>query len=134
MDNKSIMAIIAVVVVVEIILAGAVVYGMSGHGQEDGYTLYIGLNDSITHEDYDPEEAAGWVDAIILKYAGGLTRYDANGAYTYDDGTIAYEKSLVYYLTDISIEDVHKICDEVKELLHQSSILISVTKQSSEFY
>lgn len=134
MENKNIMAIIAVVVIVEIILAGAVVYALSDHGQKDAYMLYIGLNDSITHEDYDPDEAAVWVDAIVLKYAGGHTRFNANGAYTYDDGTIAHENTLVYYLTDISLGDVHKICDEVKELLNQSEVLISITKQRCEFY
>ncbi|MBO5547879.1 MAG: hypothetical protein J5920_03875 [Candidatus Methanomethylophilaceae archaeon] len=134
MENKSILTIIAVVVIIEIILAGAVIYAMSDHGEQEGYTLYVGLNDSVTHEDYDPDEAAAWVDEIVLKYVGGLTRYNANGAYTYDDGTIICEKTLVYYLTDVSLEDVHKICDEVKELLNQSSILISIGKQKSEFY
>ena len=134
MENKSIMAIIAVVVVVDIILVGAVIHVMSDHGQQDGYMLYIGLNDSITHEDYDPDVAAVWVDEIVLKYVGGLTRYNANGAYTYDDGTLVHENTLVYYLTGVSLGDVHKICDEVKELLHQSSVLISVTKHGTEFY
>ncbi|MBE6519243.1 MAG: DUF3574 domain-containing protein [Thermoplasmata archaeon] len=133
MENKSILTLIAVVVIIEVILAGAVIYILSDHGQTE-YTLYIGLNDSVTGEDYNPVEAAEWVDEIVLKYTGGLTRYNADGAYTYDDGNIAHEQSLVYYLTDVSYEDVHKICDEVKELLNQSSILISIGKQKSEFY
>lgn len=133
MENKSILTLIAVVVIIEVILAGAVIYILSDHGQTE-YTLYIGLNDSVTGEDYDPVEAAEWVDEIVLKYTGGLTRYNADGAYTYDDGNIAHEQSLVYYLTDVSYEDVHKICDEVKDLLHQSSILISIGKPKIEFY
>ncbi|AMK13331.1 hypothetical protein AUP07_0274 [methanogenic archaeon mixed culture ISO4-G1] len=135
MENKNIMIIIAVMLAFEVVIAGVVIYGMVGNGgQEDSYSLYIGLNDSITHEDYDPEEAAGWVDEIVLKYSDGLTRYMANGAYTYDDGTVAHENSLVYVLVGVSIQDIHKICDEAKERLHQSSILITAEKQTSEFY
>jgi len=137
MENKNLIAIIAVILVIEVILAGLVIYMMvndSDSGDEDSYTLYIGLNDSITHEDYDPDVAAGWVDEIILKYSEGLTRYQANGVYTYDDGTVAHENSLVYILVGVPLDDIHKICDEAKEKLHQSSILITVNKQTSEFY
>ena len=137
METKNVMVIIAVMLVAEIVIGGLVVYDLvkdNNGGKEDSYTLYIGLNDSETHIDYDPAVAAGWVDEIVLKYSGGLTRYVANGAYTYDDGTVAHEDSLVYILVDISLGDIHKICDEVKEKLHQSSILITVNKQTSEFY
>ena len=134
MDKKN--AEIIVVALIAIVAVAAIAYtmGAGNDSKGDSYTLYIGLNDSITHEDYDPAEAAVWVDEIVLKYVGGLTRYNADGAYTYDDGVIAHEKTLVYYLTDVSLGDVYKICDEVKDLLHQSSVLISFQKLKSEFY
>ncbi len=137
MENKSIIAIIVVILAIEVILAGLVIHVMlddSGSADEDSFTLYIGLNDSVTHEDYDPDVAAEWIDEIVLKYSDGLTRYLANGVYTYDDGTVTHENSLVYTLVGISIDDIHKICDEAKEKLHQSSILITIEKQASEFY
>lgn len=137
MENKNIIAIIVVILAIEVILAGLVIHVMlddSGSGDEDAFTLYIGLNDSVTHEDYDPDVAAEWIDEIVLKYSDGLTRYLANGAYTYDDGTVTHEDSLVYILVGVSIDDIHKICDEVKEKLHQSSILITVEKKASVFY
>lgn len=137
MENKNIIAIIVVILAIEVILAGLVIHVMvddGGSGDEDAFTLYIGLNDSVTHEDYDPDVAAEWIDEIVLKYSDGLTRYLANGAYTYDDGTVTHENSLVYTLVGISIDDVHKICDEAKEKLHQSAILITIEKQTSEFY
>lgn len=137
METKNLLAIIAVMLVAEIVIGGLVVYDLvkdNRSGQEDTYTLYIGLNDSETHTDYDPAEAAGWIDEIVLKYSSGLTRYVANGAYTYDDGTVAHEDSLVYILVGVSLGDIHKICDEAKEKLHQSSIMITVNKQTSEFY
>ena len=137
MENKNIIAIIVVILAIEVILAGLVIHVMlddSGSGDEDAFTLYIGLNDSVTHEDYDPDVAAEWIDEIVLKYSDGLTRYLANGAYTYDDGTVTHENSLVYILVGVSIDDIHKICDEVKEKLNQSSILITVEKKASVFY
>ena len=137
MENKNIMTLIAVMLAVEIILAGVVIYGMVSNGsdgQEDSYTLYIGLNDPITHEDYDPDVAAGWVDEIVLKYSDGLTRYKANGAYIYDEWTLTQEGTLVYALFGVSIQDIHKICDEVKEKLNKSTVLIAVEKQTLEFY
>ena len=136
MENSNLIKIIAVVLVVEIILAGAVVAlflkddGVKG---EDSYTLYVGLNDYITHEDYDPEYAANIVDHIVVKYADGFTRYLANGGWV--EGTdITYEKSLVYVIAGIDLEKAHGIADEAKKALNQSSIMITLSKQQVEFY
>ena len=136
MENSNLIKIIAVVLVVEVILAGAVVAlflkddGVKG---EDSYTLYVGLNDYITHEDYDPEYAANIVDHIVVKYADGFTRYLANGGWV--EGTdITYEKSLVYVIAGIDLEKAHGIADEAKKALNQSSIMITLSKQQVEFY
>ncbi len=136
MENSTLIKIIAVVLVVEIILAGAVVAlflkddGVKG---EDSCTLYVGLNDYITHEDYDPEYAANVVDHIVVKYADGFTRYLANGGCV--EGTdITYEKSLVYVRSGIDLEKAHEIADEAKKALNQSTIMITLSKQQVEFY
>jgi hypothetical protein len=136
MENSNLIKIIAVVLVVEIILAGAVVALFlkdDGAKGEDSYTLYVGLNDYITHEDYDPEYAANIVDHIVVKYADGFTRYLANGGWV--EGTdITYEKSLVYVIAGIDLEKAHGIADEAKKALNQSSIMITLSKQQVEFY
>ncbi len=136
--EKNIMAALAAVVIVEVALAAGVVYAVTDDGSDEGtdsvYTLYIGMQDSETHVEYDPDVVDDTIDAIVLKYAGGLTRYQAMGAYTYDDGTKATETSLVYVLADISLEDVHKIADEVKEALNQESVMITVSENTVEFY
>jgi hypothetical protein len=136
MENKTVITILAVAVVVEIILAGAVVAlfmkddGVKG---EDSYTLYVGLNDYITHEDYDPDYAADIVDHIVVKYADGFTRYLANGGWVEGDD-ITYEKSLVYVIAGIDLDKAHGIADEAKKALNQSSIMITLSKQEVEFY
>ena len=134
MENKTILTILAIVLAVNLVLTGFLLYQNSQSDGGEVYTLYIGLNDSETHEDLDPEIGAEIVDKIVLKYAEGLTRYNASGAYTYDDGDVAHESTLVYIIEGISLKDVYKICDEAKDKLHQSAILITTDKLISEYY
>ncbi len=137
MDNKNLMIILTVVVIVEVVLAAAVAVALtkdSGFEGEEVYTLYVGLEDSITHEVYDREQATETVDKIVTKYSSGLTRYATDGAWTDDSGAIVYEPSIAYVLVGADLEMVHAICDEVKEALNQSSILITVSEEITEFY
>jgi len=137
MNDKTILAVIAVVVAVEIILAAAFVTAFNGQEKESAeptYTLYIGMNDSVTHEGYDPDVVAPDIDRIVMKYSSGLTRYSANGAWMGDSGEIDYEKNLIYTISGITLDDVKKICDEVKVMLNQSSIMISIFNDPAIFY
>ena len=55
--EKQNMLILVIIIVVEIILAIAVASVLLNNEDNAGdevYKLYIGLKDSITHEDYDP--------------------------------------------------------------------------------
>lgn len=134
MDNKNAVIVIAIVAVMAVMAVAAVtVMNNDKVSGEDTYTLYVGLNDSVTHEDYDPDYAAGIVDAIVVKYADGFTRYLANGGWV-DDGDIGYEKSLVYVITGIDADKAHKIADDAKAALNQKSIMITISKQNVEFY
>ncbi len=134
--DKRILVIIALVAIAEFTFTACVANGAFQHddGYREEYIIYIGLNDSKTHVDYDPDEAAAVIDGIVLQYSGGLTRYLADGVYTYESDSIAHEKSLVYIVADLSIADVHKICDIVKEQFNQESIMISMAKGKVVFY
>lgn len=92
------------------------------------------MNDSVTHEGYDPDVVAPDIDRIVMKYSSGLTRYSANGAWMGDSGEIDYEKNLIYTISGITLDDVKKICDEVKVMLNQSSIMISISNDPAIFY
>jgi len=141
MENSNTFLAVIVIVAVGIAVAAGTAVGLSGNGggsSDDGgeyvYTLYVGMQDSETHVEYDRDVAAAKIDAIVLEYSGGLTRYEGMGAYTYEDGTLAHESSLVYVLAGLSLEDVHAICDEVKAELNQESVMIAYEKMGVEFY
>ncbi len=133
-DRKAVIAITVVAVVAIVALAAVYVSNSGKDDGEDIYTLYVGMNDSITHEDYDPEYATAVVDAIVMKNVGGFTRYNASGGWSYEDGSAGYENSLVYIIQGIDMKVAHKICDEVKSALNQEAVLITVTKEKLEYY
>ena len=138
MDTNKEMIALAVAVVASLAFTACTAAGIFDHGDCKGgdkvYSLYIGLSDSETEEIYDQDEAMATLDAVVLKYGEGLTSYKSNGAWTDEDGKLVQEPSLVYVLVGFSLEDVHKICDEAKDLFNQSSILITVASDVVEFY
>ena len=138
MDNRGLWAVIIVIVAAIIATASAVAVGLSNGNQQDGgdyvYALYVGMQDSQTHVEYDRDTAAATIDAIVLEYSEGLTRYEAMGAFTYQDGTHSHESSLVYVLAGLSVEDVHAIADRIKDALNQESVMITYEKMGVEFY
>jgi len=138
MDTNKILIVLAVAVVASLAFTACTAAGVFDHGDCKGgdkvYSLYIGLSDSESGEEYDQDEAMAILDAVVLKYGEGLTSYKSNGAWTDDDGKLVQEPSLVYVLVGFSLEDVHKICDEAKDLFNQSSILITAASDVVEFY
>ncbi len=137
MANNNLLVVLGIIVVVEVALAAGIVHLASDGGSDGGdevYTLYIGMQDSTTHVEYDPEVVDDTVDKIVLDYSEGLTRFQAMGSYTYSSGELAHETSLVYILAGISLDDVHAIADRVKEELNQESIMITITSGTVEFY
>jgi len=135
MENKNAIIGIAVVAVVAIIAVTAVSVWNNGNSPgEDIYRLYVGMNDSITHEDYDPEYATAVVDKIVVNYSDGFTRYIANGGWRDENGIMCYENSLVYMIQGIDSAKVKKICDEVKEALNQSSVLVTISRERADYY
>ncbi len=138
MDRRTSVAVMIVAAVAVLSAAAVVVVGFFGGDQKDDsgvvYTLYIGMQDSETHVEYDRDAAAAIIDPIVLQYSEGLTRYEAMGAFTYGNGTLSYESSLVYVLVGPSLEEVHAIADQVKDALNQESVMITYDRQGVEFY
>lgn len=99
------------------------------------YVLYLGTNDKDTNEPvFSPEESKEKAKEILIKNFGGYTIQEANGGWISDDGTEYQEYTLVIYLSDTSLEDVHKASDELISVFHQSSILIQGNETTTEFY
>lgn len=138
MDTNKVLIVLAVAVVASLAFTACTAAGVFDHDDcksgEKVYSIYLGLSDSETGEEYDQDEAMAIMDAIVLKYGEGLTSYKSNGAWTDDAGMLGQEPSLVYVLVGYSLENVHKICDEAKDRFNQSTILITTSMDVVEFY
>ena len=98
------------------------------------YVLYLGTNDKDTNEPvFDEEESKEKLKEILLDHFGGYTIQEANGGWK-DGDTVYKEYTLVIYLSDTNIEEVHKACDEMIDVFHQSSVLVQCNKTTTEFY
>ena len=105
-------------------------------GQKDiQYVLYLGTNDKDTNAPvFQPEEAKEQLKKILIQRFGGYTITDADGGWVGEDGTEYQEYTLVIYLSDTTIDDVHSICDELVDVYRQSSVLIQANETTTEFY
>ncbi len=99
------------------------------------YTLYIGTNDKDTYTQLIPfDTCVNKVRDICLKYTGGCTLYIGNGYWLDDNNKPTKEETIICVLEDISLENVHKICDEVIKELNQNSILIESDNVKNTYY
>ena len=98
------------------------------------YVLYLGTNDKDTNLPvFSQEVAKEKLIEILIKHFGGYTIQEANGGWK--DGEILYtEYTLVIYLSDTKIEDVHEACKEMIQVFNQSSVLIQSNQTKTEFY
>ena len=102
--------------------------------KDSQYVIYLGTNDKDTNLPvYSKEEAKNKLIDILIDNFGGYTIQDANGGWI-DNGTIYVEYTLVIYLSDTKIEEVHRVCDEMIKTFNQSSILIQTNETITEFY
>ena len=111
------------------------VLGKQAESQTDTqYVLYLGTNDKDTNEPvFDMEEAKNKAEEILFAHFGGHTMQEAHGGWK--DGDIVYrENTLVIYLSDTNIEEIHSAADEMITVFHQSSVLIQRNKTITEFY
>ena len=112
----------------------ALAHAVQAMPQDVQYVLYLGTNDKDSNLPvFDHEEAKAKAIEILLAHFGGYTLQEANGGWV--DGEIVYEEySLVIYLSDTTLEQVHLACDDLIEAFHQSSILIQSNLTVTEFY
>ena len=103
--------------------------------QDIQYVLYVGTNDKDSNEPvFSEDDAREHLEAILTDHFGGFTIQDARGGWVNDDGSIAHEYTLVVYLSDTTLEEVHAACDDLIAEFNQSSILIQQNMTTTEFY
>ena len=98
------------------------------------YVLYLGTNDKDTNMPvFTQAEALEQAKAILIRYFGGYTIQEAHGGWI-DNGKEYQEYTLVIYLSDTTLEQVHAAADEMIEVFRQSSVLIQENPTRTEFY
>ncbi|MBR1813261.1 MAG: DUF3574 domain-containing protein [Lachnospiraceae bacterium] len=98
------------------------------------YVLYLGTNDKDTNESvFTPEEAKERAEEILIRHFGGYTIQEANGGWE-DAGTRYTEYTLVIYLSDTTVDQVHAAADDMIRTFNQSSVLIQENQTRTEFY
>jgi len=103
--------------------------------QDIQYVLYVGTNDKDTNEPvFEPEEAREYLENILTEHFYGFTIQEARGGWVNDDGSVAHEYTLVVYLSDTTLDEVHAACDDLVTEFNQSSILIQQNVTTTEFY
>lgn len=111
------------------------VESVAEQGQDIQYVLYVGTNDKDSNEPvFNEDDAREHLEAILTDHFGGFTIQDARGGWVNDDGSIAHEYTLVVYLSDTTLEEVHAACDDMIAEFNQSSILIQQNMTTTEFY
>lgn len=98
------------------------------------YVLYLGTNDKDSNQPvFSHEQAKQTLTDILVRRFGGYTVQEANGGWI--DGDTEYQEyTLVIYLSDTDLEQVHALCDELIKTFNQSSVLIQANRTQTEFY
>ena len=104
--------------------------------QDVQYVLYLGTNDKDTNQPvFSQEESMEKAKEILISHFGGYTIQEANGGWKDDEsGKVYQEYTLVIYLSDTSLDEVHKAAAELVDVFHQSSVLIQANQTTTEFY
>ena len=103
-----------------------------GSGGKD--VVYLGTTDKDSGEmAMTRQEAHRMAEEVLLRYFGGYTIQEADGGWV-DDGTVYQEFTLVIYLSDTTLRQVHAAAQELIGAFNQSSVLIQQNRTVTEFY
>ena len=96
--------------------------------------MYLGTNDKDTNEPvFSQDEAKARAKEILLSHFGGYTIMEADGGWV-DGDTVYKEYTLVIYLSDTTVEDVHMVAAELIKEFNQSSVMIQANPTKTEFF
>lgn len=136
--SKKLGTFIAIIAVAALCLSAAALYMVMRPAPEQPrdiqYVLYLGTNDKDTNKPvFTPEQAMVEAEDILINRFGGYTIQEANGGWI--DGDAVYEEyTLVIYLSDTTLDQVHAAADEMLRVFNQSAVLIQANETTTEFY
>ena len=136
--SKKTETVITILCVAALLLsAAALIVALCGNSDPDQdiqYVMYLGTNDKDTNEPvFTPEEAQDKAKGILVNHFGGYTIQEAAGGWL-DGDQLYQEYTLVIYLSDTNMNQVHAAADELISAFNQSSVLIQANPTSTEFY
>ena len=98
------------------------------------YVMFLGTDDKDTNEPVcSPDEAKARAEKILSEHFGGYSIQEASGGWK-DNGKIYHEYSLMIYLSDTTLDEVHAAAREMIRDFNQSAILIQTDEVRTEFY
>ena len=120
----SVLSIIAIVLSVVALIICLKPAGKDAEKTDVQYVMYLGTNDKDTNKPvFTQAEALEQAKSILIRHFGGYTIQEANGGWI-DNGKEYQEYTLVIYLSDTTLEQVHAAADEMIQVFCQSSVLI----------
>lgn len=97
------------------------------------YTVHIGLNDAVTHEQkYDTEKYLSILKTVCRSYRVAFSVHTVDGGYFHEDGSYVEETTLTLTLTDLPEATVKEIAKDLCAFFHQESVM--VTAAPAEVY
>ena len=113
----------------------AAVTGLSAGEPDVQYVMYLGTNDRDSNAPvFTQEESKEKLKEILISHFGGYTIQEASGGWVDENGKEYQECTMVIYLSDTTLEQVHAAANELIETFHQSSVLIQANNTKTEFY
>ena len=89
------------------------------------YSLYVGLNDSVTHRQlFETEKYVNILKYICRSYRAPFSFNVVEGGYIYENGDLEYENSLQIRLLNQTEENVNAIACDLCTFFNQESVLI----------
>ena len=98
------------------------------------YKLYFGLYDQKTKkQEIKTADALQIIaDYIAANFEGG-TVYSGFGCYRHEDGSTVQEPSLIVEMVDVKFDEIEKMHQEIKYILNQESVLVTVSELKYQF-
>ena len=88
--------------------------------------IYIGLNDSETHEQkFDTERYTNILKQVCKSYSDPFSFTVSEGGYMHEDGSYTQEKSLILLLIDVDKETINEMAKDLCVFFHQESVMIT---------
>ena len=98
------------------------------------YTIYIGLNDSDTHEQkHLTEKYVSVLKNVCFNYKVAFSVNLINGGYFHEDGSYVEEKTLALMLMDVEESRVDDIAADLCAFFNQESVMVTKTPAQIRF-